>query len=88
MKVVADKKQGMLQIYLKYDHEDRCVIAGRRRVSTPGRRVYVAKDEIPRVLGGLGTAVLSTSAGILTDKEARAKGLGGELLAKVREILG
>jgi small subunit ribosomal protein S8 len=83
VKVIADRKQGMLQIYLKYDHDDRCVIGGIKRVSTPGRRIYVAKDRIPRVLGGLGTAVLSTSEGILTDKEARAKGLGGELLFKV-----
>ena len=83
IKIVPDKKQGMLQIYLKYDMDDRCVIGGIKRVSTPGRRVYVPKDKVPRVLGGLGTSILSTPVGILTDKEARAQGLGGELIAKI-----
>ncbi|HWN80504.1 MAG TPA: 30S ribosomal protein S8, partial [Candidatus Udaeobacter sp.] len=59
------------------------VIRGLRRISTPGRRVYVPKDEIPRVLGGLGTAILTTSKGVLTDKEAKAAGLGGEVICHV-----
>ena len=59
------------------------MIQGIRRISTPGRRVYVQKTEIPRVLGGLGTAVLSTSRGVLTDKEAKQAGLGGEVICHV-----
>lgn len=75
--------QGTLRLYLKYQDVDRSVISGIQRVSTPGRRVYVRKQDVPRVLGGLGSAILTTSQGIMTDKEARAAGLGGEVLAKV-----
>ena len=82
-KVIEDSKQGILRIYLKYTVQDQCVISGLKRVSSPGRRVYVKKTDIPRVLGGLGTTVLSTSQGVMSDKEARAAGLGGELLAQV-----
>lgn len=82
-KRTEDDKQGMLRIYLKYDANERPVISGIDRVSRPGRRIYVGKDEIPRVLGGMGSAILSTTRGVLTDKEARSAGLGGELLAKV-----
>ncbi len=82
-KRIEDDKQGIVRIYLKYDAGDVPIITGIDRVSRPGRRVYVGKDEIPRVLGGLGCAILSTTSGILTDKEARKAGLGGELLAKV-----
>ena len=82
-KVIEDSKQGILRIYLKYTAQDQCVISGLKRVSSPGRRVYVKKTDIPRVLGGLGTTVLSTSQGVMSDKEARAAGLGGELLAQV-----
>ena len=80
---VADDKQGILRIYLKYDSKDEPVITGLQRVSRPGLRAYVGKGEIPRVMGGMGAAILSTTRGILTDKEARAQGLGGELLARV-----
>jgi small subunit ribosomal protein S8 len=59
------------------------VISGIRRMSTPGRRVYVGKEEIPRVMGGMGTAIVSTSRGVMTDREAREAGLGGELMAQV-----
>jgi small subunit ribosomal protein S8 len=82
-KRVEDSKQGVLRIYLKYDKEEKSVLTALERVSRPGRRVYVAKGDIPRVLGGLGTAILSTTNGILTDKEARGAGLGGELIAKI-----
>jgi len=82
-KVIEDRKQGMLRVYLKYAGDDTSVITGIRRVSTPGRRVYVGKTEIPRVMGGLGICVLSTSRGLMTDREARDAGLGGELLCQV-----
>jgi small subunit ribosomal protein S8 len=82
-KVLEDPRQGVLRIYLKYAGQDRCVISGIKRVSTPGRRVYLRKTEIPRVLGGLGSTILSTSQGVMTDKEARQAGLGGEVMAQV-----
>jgi small subunit ribosomal protein S8 len=82
-KVIEDTKQGVLRIYLKYAGEDTSVITGIRRVSTPGRRVYVRKDGIPRVMGGLGTSIVSTSRGMMTDREAREAGLGGELICQV-----
>ena len=82
-KVIENTKQGVLRIYLKYTGDDTSVITGIKRTSTPGRRVYVAKGEIPRVLGGLGTCILSTSRGVMTDREARESGLGGELMAQV-----
>ena len=82
-KQIDDKKQGLLRIYLKYDSKEKPVIQGLQKVSKPGRRVYLRKHELPRVQGGMGTAVLSTSAGILTDKEAREEGLGGEYLCRV-----
>lgn len=80
---IESEPQPALKIYLKYTSTNESVIGRIDRVSKPGRRMYVRKDKIPRVLGGLGTAVLSTSAGVLTDKEARAKGLGGEWLCNV-----
>jgi small subunit ribosomal protein S8 len=82
-KTIDDKKQGVLRIYLRYDAKERSVIQGLERVSRPGRRVYLRKHELPRVQGGLGTAILSTPTGILTDREAREEGLGGEYLARV-----
>ena len=82
-KVIEDTRQGVLRVYLKYQGQDRCVISGLKRVSTPGRRIYRRKDEIPRILGGLGSVILSTSHGVMTDKEARRAGLGGEVLAQV-----
>lgn len=82
-KTIDDKKQGLLRIYLKYDAKERSVIQGLQRVSRPGRRVYLRKHELPRVQGGMGTAILSTPSGLLTDKEAREEGLGGEYLARV-----
>jgi len=82
-KVIKDTKQGILTIYLKYDGENNTVIAGLKRISKPGRRVYVKKDKIPKVLTGLGINILSTPRGILTDKKARESNVGGELLCSV-----
>ena len=82
-KVIENDKQGTLRVYLKYTASEQCVISGLKRVSTPGRRVYVPKTRIPRVQGGLGVSVVSTSRGLLTDREARDAGLGGELVCQV-----
>jgi len=80
---LEDDKQGVLRIYLKYDEEAGSVIQHLKRISRPGRRVYVGKDDIPRVRSGLGAAILSTPKGVLTDREARQAGAGGEVLAEV-----
>ena len=77
-----DGVQGMIHITLKYNGKDK-VITGLRRVSKPGLRVYVGADELPRVLRGLGVAIVSTSKGVMTDKAARANHVGGEVLAFV-----
>ena len=83
VKSIDDKKRGILRIYLKYDQKERPVIQGIERMSTPGRRVYLRRHEVPKVQGGLGTALVSTSSGIMTDQEARDEGLGGEYLCRV-----
>ncbi len=80
---LEDNKQGILKIYLKYVDGDRSVIKGLKRQSRPGKRHYVNKEEIPRVLEGLGRAIISTSRGLLTDKECRKNDLGGEVLLYV-----
>lgn len=80
---IEDGKQGILRVYLKYGANREKVITGLKRISKPGLRVYCKKDEIPRVLGGLGIAIISTSQGIMTDKEARKSGLGGEVICYV-----
>ena len=80
--VIDDGVQGMIHITLKYNGKDK-VITGLRRVSKPGLRVYVGADELPRVLRGLGVAIVSTSRGVMTDKAARAAHVGGEVLAFV-----
>ena len=82
-KSIDDKKRGLLRIYLKYDQKDRPVIQGIERVSKPGRRVYIRRHEVPKVQGGLGTALISTPSGIMTDQEARDEGLGGEYLCRI-----
>jgi len=82
-KIIKDKKQGVLRVYLKYDGINKPLINGLKRVSKPSRRVYASKDEIPQVLGGLGIAVVSTSKGVLTDREARRNGIGGEVLCTI-----
>ncbi len=81
-KVLEDGRFGVLRVYLKY-HEGKPIIRHLERVSRPGRRRYVGKDEIPRVRNGLGMAILSTAAGMLSDRAARAAGVGGEVLALV-----
>jgi small subunit ribosomal protein S8 len=81
--VIDDGKQGIIRVELKYQQNKERVITGIKRISKPGLRVYVNKDETPRVLGGLGIAVLSTSQGILTDKKARIQGVGGEVICYV-----
>ena len=80
---IEDGKQGILRLYLKYGPNKEKVITGIKRISKPGLRVYVKRDEVPRVLGGLGIAVISTSQGMMTDKEARKRGLGGEVICYV-----
>ena len=80
--IVDDGTQGVIHITLKYNGKDK-VITGLRRVSKPGLRVYVGADELPRVLRGLGIAIVSTSKGVMTDKAARAAHIGGEVLAFV-----
>lgn len=81
--VVDDGKQGMIKIFLKYGKDNERVITGLKRISRPGLRSYVKSDEVPKVLNGLGIAIISTSNGVITDKEARAKNVGGEVLAYV-----
>ncbi len=83
-KVIKDGKQGILRIYLKYEGETKKqIISGLKTISRPGLRRYVHKDEIPQVFRGLGVSILSTSKGVLTDKEARKMNVGGELLCSV-----
>ncbi len=81
--VIEDGKQGVLRVELKYGANNEKVMSGIRRISKPGLRVYVKADEVPKVLGGLGVALVSTSQGIMTDKDARKKGIGGEVICYV-----
>ena len=83
IKIINDQVQDILRLYLKYDNANRPIINNLKRISKPGRRVYVKKDDIPRVLGGLGIAILSTSKGIMTDKNTRKAQLGGEVLCYI-----
>ena len=80
---VKDNKQGIIRIFLKYGQNNERVITGLKRISKPGLRVYAKTNEVPKVLNGLGIALVSTSHGVLTDKEARAKQVGGEVVAYV-----
>lgn len=80
---IEDGKQGMIQVTLKYDEKGKRVISGLKRISKPGLRIYVSCEELPQVLNGLGIALVSTSKGIKTDRDARKEGLGGEVLAYV-----
>ena len=81
--VLSDGKQGILRVSLKYGPERDRVITGIKRISKPGLRVYAKKEQLPKVLGGLGIAIISTSQGIMSDKQARKTGLGGEVIAYV-----
>lgn len=80
---ISNNKQGMIKLYLKYGRDSQRAITGIKRISKPGLRVYAKKDELPRVLGGLGIAIISTSQGLMTDKEAGKAGLGGEVICYV-----
>lgn len=80
---IDDNRQGYLRLYLKYSPDEESAIQGLNRESRPGLRKYVGKDEIPRILNGLGVAILSTSKGILTDRTARREGVGGEVICSV-----
>jgi small subunit ribosomal protein S8 len=81
-KILKDKRQGILRVFLKnMDNEN--VISGLKRISKPGRRIYVGKDEIPRVMGSVGIAILTTPRGVLSDKTCRNEGVGGEIICYV-----
>lgn len=80
---ISDDKQGIIRITLKYGDKGSRVISGLKRISKPGLRIYASKDELPRVLNGLGIALISTSKGIMTDKMARQENVGGEVIAYV-----
>jgi len=82
-KFIDEKPQGKIEIVLKYDENKRPVIAGVRRVSKPGRRIYRGYRDLPKVLDGLGIAIISTSQGIMTDHEARRRKVGGEVLCEI-----
>jgi small subunit ribosomal protein S8 len=83
VKYIDDDKQGVLRVYLKYGKDNAAAITGVRRVSKPGLRSYVTGSKIPRVLGGYGVAILTTSQGILPDSECRSRGIGGEVICEV-----
>lgn len=82
-KIIKDKKQGILRLTPKYGPDGKPLISGLKRVSTPGRRVYSGKGKMPKVMGGVGIAIITTSRGILTDKECRREGVGGEVLCYI-----
>ena len=82
-RVLEDKKQGLLRVYLKYGAGNEKMISGLVRVSTPGRRIYVTHNRIPSILAGMGVALVSTSRGVVTDRDARKQKVGGEVLAYV-----
>ena len=80
---IEDNKQGELRLFLKYDENEMPIIKGIKRISRPGLRKYAQADNLPRVLNGLGIAVISTSSGVMTDRDARKKGIGGEVICHV-----
>ena len=82
-KLIDDKKQGIIKIYFKYDEKGEPIIDGLKRISKPGCRIYVKGDKIPKVLNGFGINILSTSKGIITEKQAREMGVGGEVICSV-----
>ena len=83
VEVIEDDKQGIIRVFLKYGQNGERVITNLKRISKPGLRVYSKREDIPKVLNGLGIAIISTSEGLLTDKEARQKNVGGEVIAYV-----
>jgi small subunit ribosomal protein S8 len=82
-KAITDKRKEILTVFLKYDSHDEPVIQGLRKISRPGRRVYVKHEQVPRTRSGMGIAIISTSKGIMTDREARKQKLGGELICSI-----
>ena len=80
--IIEDNKQNILRVKLKYT-DGECAISGLKKISTPGLRVYKGSDSLPRVLNGLGVAIISTSKGLMTDKEARSKSIGGEVVCHI-----
>ncbi|MBI3583394.1 MAG: 30S ribosomal protein S8 [Nitrospinae bacterium] len=82
-KLIKDRKQGILRIYLKYENETESVIQGLKRISKPGCRIYATQENVPMVLNGMGVAILSTNKGVLTDKVCREQKVGGEVLCHV-----
>jgi small subunit ribosomal protein S8 len=82
-KIIKDRKQGVLRVTLKYAQDNKPIVEGLKRISKPGRRVYVGKDEVPSVMSGMGIAVVTTPKGILTDKACRREGVGGEVLCYI-----
>ncbi|MEL6347086.1 MAG: 30S ribosomal protein S8 [Myxococcota bacterium] len=80
---MQDSRQGLLKIFPRYDESNQAIVRGLERISKPSRRLYVKKDDIPRVRNGLGVAILTTPRGVLTDAQARAEGVGGEVLCYV-----
>ena len=83
VEVIEDDKQGIIRVFLKYGQNGERVITNLKRISKPGLRVYSKREDVPKVLNGLGIAIISTSEGLLTDKEARQKNVGGEVIAYV-----
>jgi len=82
-KFLDDQKQGVIRIYLKYGPDKKGIISGLKRISKPGCKVYVTKDKLPKVLGGLGSAIISTSSGIMTSAQCKREGVGGEVLCYI-----
>ena len=82
-KMVADRQQGILRIFFRYDEQGESIIGGLKRVSKPGCRIYTRNDKIPKVLNGYGINILSTSKGVMTDREAKKMRVGGEILCSV-----
>jgi len=81
--VIEDNKQNLIKVYLKYTEDEKPVMQSLQRISTPGLRRYIPCEEIPEVLGGVGISIISTSKGLMTGREARSKGIGGELICKI-----
>ncbi len=82
-KIIKDKKQGVLRVTLKYAPDNKPIITGLKRISKPGRRVYVGKEEIPKVMAGVGISIITTSKGVYSDKGCRREGIGGEVLCHI-----
>jgi small subunit ribosomal protein S8 len=82
-KIMADKQQGIMRVFFKYDENGESVIGGLKRISKPGCRIYSKGDKIPQILNGYGISILSTSKGVMTDRQARKLGIGGEIICSI-----